>query len=99
MEVTQQTVEFLALEDPQDQIDYFSQHREDELQRTTVITCMGKVKRQFDNPTAADVVILGTEDRHVGDEISNPLSLVHSFSFLRSLSSQMMDQRYERRSQ
>merc|ERR1719335_1813499 len=59
------SIDFLALEDAENQMEYVKKIKETLLVQNTAITCMEVLKQNMDEPTAVSMLVLGTENRMV----------------------------------
>jgi len=59
------SIDFLAMEDPDQQAEYGRKMRDSLQQQQTSITCMEVLKQNMDEPTAVSMLVLGTENRMV----------------------------------
>lgn len=59
------SIDFLALEDAENQLEYVKKIKETLLVQNTAITCMEVLKQNMDEPTAVSMLVLGTENRMV----------------------------------
>ena len=64
-ELSVMSVEFLALEDPEDQRAYVQENVNTPLERTTVISCLTTLFKKFDDPGSVSYLVLGTENKEV----------------------------------
>eukprot|EP00747_Dinoflagellata_sp_TGD_P031850 gnl/TRDRNA2_/TRDRNA2_135582_c0_seq2.p1 gnl/TRDRNA2_/TRDRNA2_135582_c0~~gnl/TRDRNA2_/TRDRNA2_135582_c0_seq2.p1 ORF type:complete len:585 (+),score=116.91 gnl/TRDRNA2_/TRDRNA2_135582_c0_seq2:236-1990(+) len=59
------SIDFLALDDPEQQADFIKRSKDTILAQNTAITCMEVLKQNMDEPTAVSMLVLGTESRMV----------------------------------
>mmetsp|Transcript_100526 Transcript_100526/g.260158 ORF Transcript_100526/g.260158 Transcript_100526/m.260158 type:complete len:591 (-) Transcript_100526:50-1822(-) len=59
------SIDFLAMEDPEQQAEYGRKVMDNLQQQQTSITCMEVLKQNMDEPTAVSMLVLGTENRMV----------------------------------
>lgn len=59
------SIDLLAMEDPEEQLENVKRSKESLLQQNTAITCMEVLKQNMDEPTAVSMLVLGTENRMV----------------------------------
>ncbi|CAE7930634.1 Bbs1, partial [Symbiodinium sp. KB8] len=64
-ELSVMSVEFLALEDPEDQRAYVQENANTPLERTTVISCLTTLFKKFDDPGSVSYLVLGTENKEI----------------------------------
>jgi Bardet-Biedl syndrome 1 protein len=59
------SIDFLALEDPEQQTEFVKKNKDSLQQQNTSITCMEVLKQNMDEPTAVSMLVLGTENKMV----------------------------------
>ncbi|CAJ1352811.1 unnamed protein product [Effrenium voratum] len=63
--LSNQSIDFLAVEEPEAQGEYIRLHKDNLLQQQTAITCMEVLKQTMDEPTAVSMLVIGTENRMI----------------------------------
>merc|ERR1719321_2013031 len=59
------SIDFLGLEDAENQLEYVKKIKETLLVQNTAITCMEVLRQNMDEPTAVSMLVLGTENKMV----------------------------------
>jgi len=59
------SIDFLAMEDPDQQLEFVKKSKDSLLHQQTSITCMEVLKQNMDETTAVSMLVLGTENRMV----------------------------------
>lgn len=59
------SIDFLAMEEPDQQLEFVKKVKDSLLQQNTSITCMEVLKQNMDEPTSVSMLVLGTENRMV----------------------------------
>mmetsp|Transcript_31269 Transcript_31269/g.57226 ORF Transcript_31269/g.57226 Transcript_31269/m.57226 type:complete len:599 (+) Transcript_31269:68-1864(+) len=69
------SIDLLAVEEPEQQVEIVEKGKESLLQQNTAITCMEVIKQNMDEPTAVSMLVLGTESKGVYILDSSALSI------------------------